>query len=99
MSDMKDWTGNKTSVYATLAAKNYSTEEREQNDFYATEPKAVELLLKLEKFSPNIWECACGAGHLARVLKMYGYNVKATDLIDRGYGLGGGRFLKADRKI
>ena len=85
----RDWIGNKRTVYTTLGASNHTDKDREQHDFYATEPKAIELLLKRESFAPNVWECACGAGHLARVLNMHGYNVRATDLIDRGYGVGG----------
>ena len=73
---------------------NRTSTEREVNDFYATDPKAIEELLKIEKFSPNIWECACGQGHLSEVLKNHGYNVKSTDLIDRGYGEGNVDFLK-----
>lgn len=83
---MKDWTGNSRSAHATLGARNYAQEEREQNDYYATEPKALELLLDIEKFDNNIWECACGEGHLSEVLKNRGYNVISTDKIDRGYG-------------
>lgn len=63
--------------------------EREENDFYATNPKAMELALPyLENLglSKNVWECACGKGHLAEVLKKNGYKVTCTDLIDRGYG-------------
>lgn len=58
---------------------------REQHDYYATDPKAMELLLKYEIFDNNIWECACGEGNLSKVLKSHGYNVLSTDLIDRGY--------------
>ena len=90
----KDWTGNSNSIYKTLGASNHTDKERENNDYYATEPKATELLLSLEKFSPNIWECACGGGHMAKVLKENGYEVKATDLIYRGYGEGNIDFLK-----
>ena len=81
----KDWTGNKNSIFKTLAASNHTDKERELNDFYATEPKALELLLELETFSPYVWECACGEGHLSEVLKSYGYKVKSSDVIDRGY--------------
>ena len=42
----KDWIGNKAATFATLAASNHSKGEREVNDYYATEPKAVELLLE-----------------------------------------------------
>lgn len=82
----KDWTGNHRSIYVTLGASNYSVEERQENDYYATEPKAAELLLKAEDFSGRIWECACGEGHLAKVFEQAGKVVYATDLIDRGYG-------------
>jgi hypothetical protein len=46
----------------------------------------MELLLKEEKFSPTVWECACGEGHLSEVLKLQGHEVLSTDLIYRGYG-------------
>lgn len=90
----KDWTGNSRSAHATLGARNYALNERETNDYYATEPKAVELLLEQETFHPYIWECACGEGHMSKVLEAHGYKVRSTDLIDRGYGEGGVDFLK-----
>jgi hypothetical protein len=95
----KDHTGNKLAVFTTMGARNCALEEREENDFYATDPKALELLLEKERFSPNVWECACGKGHLSEVLKNHGYNVKSTDLIDRGYGDGTVDFLKYDGKF
>lgn len=96
---MKDWTGNSRSAHSTLGARNYAQRERETNDYYATEPKAVELLLELETFSPNVWECACGEGHLAKVLTEKGYNVLASDLIERGYGEGGIDFLQSTKEF
>lgn len=90
----KDWTGNSRSAHAVLGARNYALEDRETNDYYATEPKALELLLQEESFAKNVWECACGEGHLAKVLIDHGYRVLPTDLIDRGYGGGGIDFLK-----
>ena len=81
----KDWTGNHKSIYTTLGASNHTDKERETNDYYATEPKALELLLDLETFCPYVWECACGEGHLSEVLKKRGYKVKSSDLVDRGY--------------
>ena len=61
---------------------------REKNDFYATNPHALEIAMPILKdlLHHNVWECACGQGHLSEVLKRNGYNVKSTDLIDRGYG-------------
>lgn len=93
----KDWTGNSRSSHATLGARNYALNEREGNDFYATEPKALELLLEREVFNKDIWECACGDGHLAKVLESHGYNVRATDLVQRNYGRGGTTSLKFQR--
>jgi hypothetical protein len=90
---MRDWTGNSNSIYKTLGASNHTDKERQNEDFYATEPKAAELLLELETFSPNIWECACGDGSLSKVFEKAGYNVKSTDLIYRGYGEGNINFL------
>ena len=72
-------------IFATLGASNHSEQEREVNDYYATHPKALELLLNEESFSHNIWEPACGGGHLSDVLKQHGHNVKSSDLVDRGY--------------
>ena len=36
-------------------------------------PKAVDLLLEKESFAPDIWECACGEGHLSERLIEHGY--------------------------
>ena len=82
---MKDWTGNSKSVFVCNGASNH-TEERQVDDYYATEPKALELLLEREKFKDNVWECACGGGHLSEVLKLKGYMVISSDIVDRGYG-------------
>lgn len=78
---MKDRT-----MFRMIGASNHSLEEREVNDFYATEPKATKLLCELEKFNHRILEGSCGKGHIAEILKDSGYEVTATDLIDRGYG-------------
>mgnify|MGYP002523608053 CR=1 FL=1 len=82
---MKDWTGNSKTAFVQLGASNHTEDEREINDFYATDPTAIDDLLKYETFDKNIWECACGQGHLSQRLKEHGYNVESTDLIDRGY--------------
>lgn len=89
---VKDWTGNNTSIYATLGASNHTDKEREENDFYATDSIAIDVLLSKAKLSHDLWECACGKGDLSKRLIEYGYNVKSTDLIYRGYGEGGGGF-------
>lgn len=81
----KDWTGTGSSVYMALGVSNNANKVRETNDFYATEPKALELLLNLESFKHQVWECACGQGHLSEVLKNNDFEVRSSDLIDRGY--------------
>ena len=79
-------TTSSNKVFTTLGASNHITEERAAHDYYATDPKALEMLLGMEKFSEHVWECACGGGHLCEVLKKHGHDVKATDIVDRGYG-------------
>ena len=74
------------SVFKTLGATNHSLGERQSEDFYATEPKAAELLLDVVPELNSICECACGQGHLAKVFDSAGKLGKATDLINRGYG-------------
>ncbi len=73
-------------MFRNLGASNHSDSERQSEDYYATEPLVAELLLEIMPDLNNIWECACGEGHLARVFNNAGKLNKATDLIDRGYG-------------
>lgn len=74
------------STFTSIGASNHTEKERQTDDFYATEPKAAELLLEQEEFHHTIWECACGQGHLSRVFEEHGHEVISTDLIYRGYG-------------
>lgn len=82
----QDWTGNSKSVYSTMGASTHSVEEREIDDYYATPPEAVEMLLELETFNNKILEPACGQGHISEVFNKKGYEVKSFDLVDRDYG-------------
>ena len=81
----KDWTGNKNSVFKTLGASNHTDKERQNEDYYATDPIAIDVLLNEGgmKFDKNIWEVSCGELHLSNRLKEYGYNVRSSDIIDR----------------
>lgn len=90
----KDWTGNFNSVFKTLGASNHTDKEREKNDYYATDPLALDLLSPVFPIHHKVWEPACGEGHLSKWLVEHGYDVLSTDLIDRGYGKGGVDFLK-----
>lgn len=85
---MKDWIGNKKSTFVTLGASNHTDKEREKNDFYATQPEAIDKLVGAIKnmLPKKVWECACGTGCLSDRLKDFGYDVVSSDLIDRGYG-------------
>lgn len=85
-----DWIGNSQAVHAV----NQRGKDVAVNDYYATDPRALELLLEKESFDHEIWEPACGEGHLSKVLEKKGYHVVSSDLIDRGYGCGGIDFLK-----
>lgn len=93
MGEIKKESNNRNSIYTTLGASNHTNDERQNDDFYATDPKAAKLLLELEPFSKNIWECACGQGHLSKVFENEGHIVKSTDLINRGFGETGVDFL------
>jgi len=81
----KDWSGDTQSVMATLNSSNNTDKERVENDYYATPPIAVKKLLEVEKFS-DVWECACGGGHISEVLKKNNIHNISSDLIDRDYG-------------
>lgn len=80
---MKDWIGNGKSVFVCNGASNHSYEEREKDDYYATEPKAIYKLCEVEKFTPTVWECACGEETMVRALEKMGYNVFASDIVKR----------------
>lgn len=82
----KDWTGNRASIFKTLGASNHTDHEREKDDYYATDPIATTLLCQLEKFNSDIWECACGEGHISKVLVRHGYRVRSSDIVNRGCG-------------
>jgi hypothetical protein len=71
-----------------------TTRERVQDDFYATPEESTLALLAVENIVYPALEPACGAGHIARLLK--DGQVTATDLVYRGYGTGGLDFLVGD---
>lgn len=79
-----------------------SPTEKAENDYYATDPKTVELFLdsfdELNDFQGLVWEPSCGGGNIAEVMKKRfpKCEVKATDLIYRNYGEGGEDFLESE---
>lgn len=82
---------------ASTAAQRFvacgPSELREKDDFYPTPPEGTEALLSVESFDGAIWEPACGAGDMSRVLEAGGHEVVSTDLVARGYGQSGIDFL------
>lgn len=85
-------------VYSTLGASNHASSERQPEDLYCTHPKAVEELLKLEKFNNPIWEPCDGLGHISDVLIAHGYNVRRSDLHTRGRNIEGIDFLECNER-
>jgi hypothetical protein len=76
---------------------NYSKEnKRVTADFYPTPHEVTRALLQKLKLdqSIKIWEPACGEGHMAEEIKLFGHSVESTDLFDRGYGEYGVDFTK-----
>lgn len=73
--------------------------ERRDHDFYATPPENVDCLHLEEPLDgTRWWEPACGTGNISiRVEELTGQKVLSTDLIDRGYGLGGMDFLQVTK--
>jgi len=56
-------------------------EDRRELDFYPTPPEVTIALMDFLKLKPcKVWECACGNGAMADVIKTYGHEVIETDL-------------------
>lgn len=83
---MKENDRNK--IFTIIGASNHSSEEREPHDYYATSPRATELLLEIEDIKHTVLEPCCGEGHISEVLKKAGHEVISSDLIYRDYGIG-----------
>lgn len=92
---MKDWTGNKNSVYKILGASNHTDKERQNEDYYATDPIAIDKLVSVINLPDEIWECACGEKHLSNRLEELGYDVFSSDIIQRCNNVNKLDFLKA----
>ena len=75
-----------------VGSSSHTKEERQKNDYYATDPQAFQDFLWAfeerdgEELNRTIWEPACGEGNLAKVLMKRGHLVLGTDKIDRGFG-------------
>lgn len=60
----RDWVGNEKSKFITLGASNHTDKIREVNDFYATDPIAIDKLISSFELPDKILEPACGSGML-----------------------------------
>lgn len=69
---------------------------RRKDDFYPTPPEATHALMRacLPWIDDIVHEPACGDGAMASVIAQYVDDVIATDLVYRGFGLGGMDYLK-----
>lgn len=76
-------------IYVLNGCSNHCSDERQNEDFYATNPRDVELLFTEcgLQFSPNILEPCAGNGHISNVLKAHGYSVSSFDIVQRDYPL------------
>ena len=43
---MKDWVGNKNSVFKNLSASSHTDKERETNDFYRNRSKSIRVIFR-----------------------------------------------------
>ena len=60
---MKDWTGNKKSTFVTLGSSNHTDRPRQEHDYYATSPEAIDALHSIIPLDGlYVWEPACGGG-------------------------------------
>lgn len=95
---MKEWNGNKNSIAAQMGlSTTWHPEQRAEDDFYTTDPKALWTLANYFNLPKVVWEPACGTGNLSKVLEKICVKVYSSDLKDRGYGETGVDFLQCDR--
>lgn len=80
-----------------ISIAGYKGDARRDDDFYPTPPEAtVALMRDYRGIIPRVvWEPACGDGAMARILARE-YDVLATDLVHRGFGMGGIDFRRVD---
>ena len=79
----KDWTGNRNSVFKTLGASNHTDKERQNEDFYATDPVATEWLPKLENIHDVVIDNSVGEGDLMFPIIKSGRKVIGFDIVNR----------------
>lgn len=80
-------------LYVSHEKKVRKLTVKHRKEYYATHPQVTQDLLDVEKFSSPILEPCCGGGFMAKVIQENGYDVEASDIVDRGYGKAGIDFL------
>jgi hypothetical protein len=70
------------------AVMSQRAEPHDSLDYFPTPPWATRALCKyiIDIRGCNVWEPACGGGHMAEPLCEYARSVRATDVHDYGYG-------------
>jgi len=74
---------------------------KDPHGFYIEPYWCGERLFAVERFDGRIHDPACGLGRIADTARTAGYNVIATDLVDRGYPQidGAEDFLRSERHV
>lgn len=72
-----------TNLRAAVGTDSATAAER-GNNLYETPPEAMRTLLSFKRFTPKVWEPACGKGAISRMLEDAGYEVELSDLVDYG---------------
>lgn len=74
---------SRANLRAAVGTDSATAAER-GNNLYETPPEAMRTLLSFKRFTPKVWEPACGRGAISRMLEDAGYEVELSDLIDYG---------------
>lgn len=91
-----DWAGNSMSAFVTNGDSSHSETIRQQHDFYATPPAAVDALISAYQLPEIILEPCCGSGCISTTLERSGRTVISEDLYNQGFGVHGVDFLQRD---
>jgi len=71
-----------TSIATPINAHKW---QREENEHYVEPSWCSARLFEEEKFEGQVWDACCGFGTIAENARRAGFDVYATDLVDRGY--------------
>lgn len=71
----------RANLRSAIGTDSATAAERGHN-LYETPPEAMRTLLSFTRFTPKVWEPACGKGAISRMLEDAGYQVELSDLVD-----------------